>query len=234
MSGRGGHKDKRIKHVMAFLLWCQGCRRGAGILLPPSWHCCPHRGGVVIVNVQASLPLLGWCCCPCRDGVFAIVDDDGDGATGNDNDDDANDNGATGNNDNDDRDGATDDKVDNNYGNGAMEDDVDNDCDGATGNNDNNNNPTDNAIDDDGNGTTDDNVDNDNGDRMTNGDRTADDDVDVDGYDTTDEDIDDDCDGATDGCHCLDACGGCATKGDARRRHATTGKATTSRQTRCK
>ena len=30
----------------------------------------------------------------------------------------------------------------------------------------------------------------------------------------------------------MDACGGCATKGDARRRHATTGDATTSRQTR--
>jgi hypothetical protein len=32
----------------------------------------------------------------------------------------------------------------------------------------------------------------------------------------------------------MDACGGCATKGDARRRHVTTGNATTSRQTRGK
>ena len=32
----------------------------------------------------------------------------------------------------------------------------------------------------------------------------------------------------------MDACGSCATKGDARRRHATTGDATTSRQTRDK
>ena len=32
----------------------------------------------------------------------------------------------------------------------------------------------------------------------------------------------------------MDVCGGCATKGDARRRHATIGNATTSRQTRGK
>jgi hypothetical protein len=32
----------------------------------------------------------------------------------------------------------------------------------------------------------------------------------------------------------MDACGDCATKGDARRRHATTGKATTNQQTRGK
>jgi hypothetical protein len=32
----------------------------------------------------------------------------------------------------------------------------------------------------------------------------------------------------------MDACGGCATKGDERRRHATTGDVTTSRQTRDK
>ena len=32
----------------------------------------------------------------------------------------------------------------------------------------------------------------------------------------------------------MDVCGGCATKGDARRRHATTGDATTSRRTRGK
>ena len=32
----------------------------------------------------------------------------------------------------------------------------------------------------------------------------------------------------------MDSCGGCATKGDARRRHVTTGNVTTSRQTRGK
>jgi hypothetical protein len=32
----------------------------------------------------------------------------------------------------------------------------------------------------------------------------------------------------------MDACSGCATKGDVRRRHATTGNTTTSRQTRDK
>ena len=32
----------------------------------------------------------------------------------------------------------------------------------------------------------------------------------------------------------MDACSGCATKGDVRRRHATTGNMTTSRQTRDK
>ena len=98
---------------------------------------------------------------------------------------------------------AMDDKVDDDDGDGAMDDDVD----------------------DDGDGATDDEVDDDDGDPTTDGDRTTDDDVDDDGYGTTDDDIDDDCDGATDGCHRLDACGGCATKGDARRRHATTGDA---------
>ncbi len=94
---------------------------------------------------------------------------------------------------------ATDDKVEDDDGNGAMDDDVNDDGDGAT------------------------DVDDDDGDPTTDSDRTTDDDVNDDGYGTTDDDIDDDCDGVTDGRHCLDACGGCATKCDARRRHATTG-----------
>ena len=57
---------------------------------------------------------------------------------------------------------------------------------------------------------------------------TTDDDIEDDGYGTTDNDIGNDCYGATDGHHCLDTCGGCATKGDARRRHATTVNTTTS------
>ncbi len=65
-------------------------------------------------------------------------------------------------------------------------------------------------------------------------DRTTDDDVDNDGYSVAEDDIDDDCNGATDGHHRLDACGGCATKDDASRRHTTTGDMTTSRQMRCK
>jgi hypothetical protein len=79
-----------------------------------------------------------------------------------------------------------------------------------------------------------DDINDDDGDRTTDGDRMTDDNVDDDGYGTTDDNIDDDCNGATDGRHRLDACGGCGTKGDARRRHATTGNATTSGRTRCK
>ncbi len=73
----------------------------------------------------------------------------------------------------------------------------------------------DDDVNDYGDSATDDDVDDDDGNPLTDGDRTTDDDV----------DIDDDCGGGTDGCHRLDACGGCATKGDARRRHATTGNA---------
>ena len=58
--------------------------------------------------------------------------------------------------------------------------------------------------------------------------RTTDNNLDDDGYGVKDDDIDNNCNGMTDGCHRLDACGGCMTKGDARRRHATTGNATTS------
>ncbi len=83
----------------------------------------------------------------------------------------------------------------------------------------------DDDVDDDGDGATDDGIDDDHGDPTTDGDRTADDDVDDNGYGTMDDDIDDDCDGATDGRHRLDACGGCATKCDARWRHTTTGDA---------
>ena len=108
-----------------------------------------------------------------------------------------------------------------------MDDDIDDDCDGATGNDDDND-ATDNGVDDNGDGATEDYVDDDNGNR------TTDDDVNDDGYGATDDNIDNGCDGATDGRHCLDACGGCATKGDARRRHVTTGNATTIQRTRCK
>ncbi len=98
---------------------------------------------------------------------------------------------------------ATDNKVEDNDGDSAMDDDVDDNADGAT----------------------DDDVDDDNGDPTTDGDRTTDNNVDDDGYGTTDDDINNDCDGTMVGRHHLDACGGCATKGNARRRHATTGDA---------
>ena len=127
----------------------------------------------------------------------------------------------------------TDDKVDDNDGNGAMDDNINNDCDCATGN-DNNEDAMNDDVDDDGDGATDDYVDNDNGNRTTGDDRTTDDDVDDNGYGAADDDINNDCDGATDGHHCLDACGGCATKSDVSRRHATTGNTTTSQQTRSK
>jgi hypothetical protein len=74
MSGRGGRKDKRIKHAMAFLLRCQGCRQCAGILPLSSWRCRPRRDGVVVVDAQASLPSSQWRCFPRRDGIFAVAD----------------------------------------------------------------------------------------------------------------------------------------------------------------
>ena len=108
-----------------------------------------------------------------------------------------------------------------------MDDDIDDNCDGATGDN-NDDDATDDNGDDDGNGVMDDYVNDDDGDC------TTDDGVDDDGYGAMDDDIDNDCDGATDGRHRLEACGGCATKSDARRRHTTTGDLTTSQRTRCK
>ena len=163
-----------------------------------------------------------------------VVGNNGDGVTGNDNDD-LDDNGATGDVNNNNQDGATDDKVDDNDVDGVMNNDINDDCDSATGNgNDDNNDATDNNVDDDGDGATDDDVDNEDGDRMTDGDRTTDDDVDDDGYGMTDDVIDDNWNGTTDSHHRLDTCGGYAMKGDARQRHTTTGNATTSRQTRCK
>ena len=126
---------------------------------------------------------------------------------------------------------ATDNKVNDN-GDGAMDDDINDNCDGASGDHDDED-ATDNNVNGDSDGAADDNVDNDDGNRTTDGDRTMDNDVDDDGYGTTDDNMVGNCGGATDGHHCLDACGGCATKGDARRRHATS-NATTSRQMRCK
>ena len=191
---------------------------------------CRRRNGVVALVAMVSLPL------PMHRRL-AVVDNDGNGATG-DNDDDVDNDGATG--DDDDQDGATDNKVDDDDVDGAMNDDINDECDGTTGDNDDDgDNATDDDVNNDGNGATDDDVNDDDGNRttdgdcMTDGDRTTDKDVDNNGYGAMDDDIDDDCDGATDSCHCLDACGGCATKGDARRRHATTGAATTSGQTRC-
>ena len=108
-----------------------------------------------------------------------------------------------------------------------MEDDIDDNCNGATGNGDNDD-ATDNDVNNDGDGAMEDYVNDDNGDC------TTDYDVNNDGYGATDDSINNDCDGVTDSRHCLDACGGCTTKGDARRRHATTGNATTSQRTRCK
>ena len=105
----------------------------------------------------------------------------------------------------------------------------------ATGNNDDDHNDAmDDNVDDDGDGTTDDDFKDDNADRTKDNNRTMDNNVDNHGYGTMDDDIGNDCDGATDSCHCLNACGGCTTKGDVRRRHATTGTVTTSLQTRCK
>ena len=62
---------------------------------------------------------------------LSVVQDDGDGATGDHDDDEDNvdDDGATGDNDNDDRDGATDEKVDYYDGNCTMDDGIDSDCD---------------------------------------------------------------------------------------------------------
>ena len=128
---------------------------------------------------------------------------------------------------------ATDDKVEDDDGNGTMDDNINDDCDSATGNDDDEDAMDDN-VDDDGNGATDNDVNDDDGDRTTDCDRTTDDDVDDDDHGLTDDDINDDCDGTTYGRLCLDTCGGCTTNGDARRRHATTGDAANSRQTRCK
>ena len=91
-----------------------------------------------------------------------------------------------------------------------------------------------NNVDNNGNGVTYDNVDDGNGNHMMDDDRTMDDDVNKNGYILTDDNINDNCNGTTNGCHCLDACDGCTMKGEARRRHVTTGNATTSQQTRCK
>ena len=104
---------------------------------------------------------------------------------------------------------ATDDKDDDDDGDGAMDDDIDDDCNGMTGDNGDKDSMD---YDNDGNGATDDDVDDDDGNRTTNGNRTTEVDVNEDGYGTSDDNIDDNCDGATDGRHRLEACGGCATK----------------------
>jgi hypothetical protein len=62
---------------------------------------------------------------------LAIVDDDGNGRTGNDDDNKVHDNGAMGDNNNNDQDGATEDKVNNDEGNGTMDDNIKDNCDGV-------------------------------------------------------------------------------------------------------
>ena len=134
--------------------------------------CCCGDGGVGLA-AMASLPS------PMRRRL-AVVNNDGDNAMGEDED----------NN----RDGTTDDEVDDNDGKGATDDNIDNNFDGATGDNDNNkdDNAMDNNVDDDGDSGTDDNVYNDNGNR------TTDDDVDNNCNSATDDNINNDCNGATD------------------------------------
>jgi hypothetical protein len=152
-------------------------------------HLCRHCDGVVTLVVMASLP-------SSMRRRFAVVDDDGDGAKGNDNDD-----GATGDDEDDDPDDATDDEVEDDDGDGTTDDDINDDCDGATGNDgDENNDNHDNAMGDkdDDDDATDDNVDDDGNGAM--GDK-----VDDDGDGAMDENVIDDCDGATGGRHCLDA-----------------------------
>ncbi len=111
---------------------------------------CRRCNGVVALVAMASLPL------PMCRGL-AFVDDDGNGATGDD-DDDVDDNGATGDDDDNDQDAATDNKVDNDDGDGAMDDDINDNCDGVTGDDDDND-ATDEDVNDNGNGATDDGID---------------------------------------------------------------------------
>ena len=187
---------------------------------------CCHHDGVVALIAMASLPS------PMHRRL-AIVNNNDDGAMGN-VDDNVNNDGtmATGDNNNDNREGATDDKVDDNDVNSAMNDDIDDNCDGAKDDNNNDdNNAMDNNVKDNGNRATDDDVDDGVGDRTTDGNHTTDNDVDNDGYVPADDDIDNNCGGVTDGHHHLDACSGCAMKGDARRRHTATSNAATSRRT---
>ncbi len=88
---------------------------------------CRRRDGAVSLVAMASLPS------PMLRRL-SVVNDDGDGTTGDHDDDkdNVNDDGATGDDDNDNRDGATDNKVDYDDGNCAMDDNIDGDCDGAT------------------------------------------------------------------------------------------------------
>jgi hypothetical protein len=150
---------------------------------------CRCRDGVVALIVMASLP-------SSMRRRLAVVNDDGDGAKGDNNDD-----GATGDDKDDDPDDATDDEVEDDDGDGVTDNDIDNDCDGATGDNDDDDNDNHDNVtgdNDDDDDATDDDVDND-------GDGATGDKVDDDGNGATDDDVIDDCDGAAGGCHCLDA-----------------------------
>jgi hypothetical protein len=93
----------------------------------------------MMATTRRTSPSLRWRCCPRRDGVVAIadlrrrlavVDDDGDGATGDKVNDDGND--ATGDDIDNDGEGATYNDIDDDC-DGTTGDEVDNDCNGATG-----------------------------------------------------------------------------------------------------
>jgi hypothetical protein len=203
------------------------CRRQAGIvalvvmvLLPLMCrHLCRRCDGVVALVVMALLPL------PMRRHL-AVVDNDGNSAKGNNNND-----GATGDNEDDNPDNATDSKVNDDDGNGVTDNNIDDDCNGAmsdnndddvdnhdnvTGNNNDDANATDNDVDNNGNGATGNKVNNDGNSAMddniiedcngatdndvedNDGNGATDDDVIDDGHGATDNNIDNDCDGVTD------------------------------------
>jgi hypothetical protein len=150
---------------------------------------CRRRDGVVALVMMALLPLP-----MCRH--LAVVDNDGDGVKGDDDND-----GATGNDKDDDPDDVTDDEVEDDDGDGATDDNIDDDCDSAMGDNDNTNNDNHDNVtgdDDDDDDATVDDIDKD-------GKGATGDEVDNDGDGATDDDVINNSDGATGGRHCLDA-----------------------------
>jgi hypothetical protein len=139
-------KKKEFIHI--FLLMTESSVLNARCL-------CRHCDGIVALVVMKSLPS------PMRSRL-AVVDNNGDGAKGDDDDD-----GAMGDDENDDLDDATDDKVKDDDGDGSTDNDINDDCDGATGDDDDDNNKdhdeamgdddddddaTNDDVDDDGNG----------------------------------------------------------------------------------
>jgi hypothetical protein len=150
---------------------------------------CRHRNGIVALIVMAALPS------PMRRRL-AVVDDDGDGAKGNEDDD-----GARGDGEDDNPDDATDVKVEDDDGDGTSDDNIDYDCDGATGDNDDD----DDDNHDDATGNDDDDDDATDNDQDDDGDGATGDEVDDDGNGATDDDVINNCNGVTGGRHCLDA-----------------------------